>query len=81
WRDRAVHALPDPRYVCADCGGESAEWRSLCPHCGAFDTLAWRTPARTGFSAALPALVEAPAPADPTAAPETALPAAEPRSR
>ena len=81
WRDRAVHALPDPRYVCADCGGESAEWRSLCPHCGAFDTLAWRTPARTGFSAALPALVDAPAPADPAAAPETALPAAEPRSR
>ena len=81
WRDRAVHALPDPRYVCADCGGESAEWRSLCWHCGAFDTLAWRTPARTGFSAALPALVDAPAPADPAAAPETALPAAEPRSR
>jgi HemY protein len=45
WLDRAVTAMPDPRYVCATCGGESLEWRSLCPHCGSFDTLAWRTPA------------------------------------
>jgi HemY protein len=46
WLERAVGALPDPRYVCASCGGESLEWRSLCPHCGSFDALAWRTPAR-----------------------------------
>jgi HemY protein len=45
WLDRAVTAMPDPRYVCATCGGESLEWRSRCPHCGSFDTLAWRTPA------------------------------------
>jgi HemY protein len=45
WLDRAVAAMPDPRYVCAACGGESLEWRSLCPHCGSFDALAWRTPA------------------------------------
>jgi HemY protein len=45
WLDRAVGAMPDPRYICASCGGESVEWRSLCPHCGGFDTLAWRTPA------------------------------------
>jgi HemY protein len=45
WLDRAVGANPDPRYVCASCGGESLEWRSLCPRCGAFDTLSWRTPA------------------------------------
>jgi HemY protein len=45
WLDRAVTAMPDPRYVCATCGGESLEWRPLCPHCGSFDTLAWRTPA------------------------------------
>jgi HemY protein len=45
WLDRAVGAMPDPRYICASCGGESVEWRSLCPHCGSFDTLAWRTPA------------------------------------
>ncbi|HZU87879.1 MAG TPA: heme biosynthesis HemY N-terminal domain-containing protein, partial [Stellaceae bacterium] len=46
WLDRAVAALPDPRYVCANCGGESFAWRPLCPCCGSFDTLAWRTPAR-----------------------------------
>lgn len=45
WLDRAVTATPDPRYLCASCGGESLEWRSLCPHCGGFDDLVWRTPA------------------------------------
>ena len=44
WLDRAVTAMSDPRYVCATCGGESLEWRSLCSHCGSFDALAWRTP-------------------------------------
>ncbi|HJU20217.1 MAG TPA: hypothetical protein VJ770_27505, partial [Stellaceae bacterium] len=47
WFDRAAAALPDPRYVCAGCGGESFDWHALCPHCGRFDALAWRTPART----------------------------------
>jgi len=45
WLDRAVSAAPDPRWVCAACGGESAEWQPLCPHCRGFDTLAWTTPA------------------------------------
>jgi HemY protein len=45
WLDRAVAALPDPRYLCSNCGGESLEWRSLCPHCSAFDALSWRPPA------------------------------------
>ena len=45
WLDRAVTALPEPRYLCANCGGESLEWRSLCPHCSAFDALSWRPPA------------------------------------
>jgi HemY protein len=44
WLDRAVGAMPDPRYVCANCGRESSEWCSLCPHCSAFDALSWRTP-------------------------------------
>ena len=55
WLDRAVAAMPDPRHVCANCGGESLEWRSLCPHCGSFDALAWRTPARAAAVEALPA--------------------------
>jgi HemY protein len=45
WLDRAVGAMPDPRYICASCSGESLEWCSLCPRCGAFDTLSWGTPA------------------------------------
>jgi HemY protein len=58
WLDRAVAALPDPRYVCANCGGESYIWRSLCPCCGSFDTLAWRTPARPEPVAPLPIAAE-----------------------
>ena len=68
WLDRAVAAPPDPRYLCANCGGESLEWRSLCPHCGAFDALSWRTPASA------PRGGELAAPAEPRAAP---LPLAE----
>jgi HemY protein len=60
WLDRAVTAMPDPRYVCATCGGESLEWRSLCPHCGSFDTLAWRTPAWAAAGATLPILAKPP---------------------
>jgi HemY protein len=58
WLDRAVTAMPDPRYVCATCGGESLEWRSLCPHCGSFDALAWRTPAWAAASSTLPILAK-----------------------
>lgn len=79
WLDRAVRALPDPRYLCASCGGESAEWASLCPHCGAFDTLAWRTPAWAAASAALPMAAQAPAQTRPSV-PRPALPAVDPAS-
>jgi HemY protein len=58
WLDRAVNATPDPRYVCASCGGESLEWRSVCPHCGSFDALAWRTPAWAAATNALPIAAE-----------------------
>jgi HemY protein len=69
WLDRAVTATPDPRYVCATCGGESLEWRSLCPHCGSFDALAWRTPAWAAASSTLPIL------AKPASAEEREMPA------
>jgi HemY protein len=72
WLDRAVTAPPDPRHVCSDCGGESLEWRSRCPHCGNFDTLFWRTPASSGVGTLLPAAVDAAAPP----APPPQLPAA-----
>jgi HemY protein len=71
WLDRAVGAPPDPRYICAACSGESLDWRSLCPRCGAFDTLSWRTPA---WAVATPAL---PVPTGPGAAFDLAPPLAE----
>jgi HemY protein len=43
WLDRALGAPRDPCYLCARCGGESGEWAALCPQCGGFDTLLWRT--------------------------------------
>jgi HemY protein len=58
WLDRAVNAMPDPRYVCTSCGGESLQWRSLCPHCNSFDTLVWRTPAWAAGGSASPTIAE-----------------------
>jgi HemY protein len=72
WLDRAVAAPPDPRYLCASCGGESLEWRSLCPRCGAFDALSWRAPAAAARGSELAVLAE----------PQTApVPLAEPSVR
>jgi HemY protein len=71
WLDRAVTAMPDPRYVCATCGGEVLEWRSLCPHCGSFDALAWRTPAWAATGGTLPIL------AKPASGEERELPAGQ----
>lgn len=73
WLDRAVSAMPDPRYICTGCGGESLEWESCCPHCGRFDTLLWRTPAWVAGGAPLPALAQdAPSPVRELAAVEPA---------
>lgn len=71
WLDRAVGATPDLRYVCANCGGDSLDWRSLCPHCGIFDSLSWRTPAWAVSGGNLPIA------ADPLATPELAQPRTE----
>jgi HemY protein len=73
WLDGVVGALPDPCWVCGHCGGESLEWQALCPLCGGFDGLSWRTPARA--IAAAPTSEATPKPAAP--APRLAeLPAA-----
>ncbi|MBV9378273.1 MAG: heme biosynthesis protein HemY [Alphaproteobacteria bacterium] len=58
WLDRAVTAMPDPRYVCTACGGESLEWTSRCPHCGSFDAMIWRTPAWTAAAGNSPLAAE-----------------------
>ena len=72
WLDRAVGATPDPRYVCANCGRESLDWGSLCPHCGAFDAFSWRVPGWADPGGNLPIA------ADPAAAPELASNLSEP---
>jgi HemY protein len=76
WLERAAVAPPDPVWLCAECSGETHEWSALCPHCGAFDSLDWKRPAR-----ALPVL----APPVPTATlpppPATSLPAVAPEAR
>lgn len=65
WLERTATAPPDPVWLCAECSGEAHDWVALCPHCGAFDSLDWKRPAR-----ALPALaidrppVPLPAPAN-----------------
>ncbi len=75
WLDRAVHALPDPCYICANCGGETAEWDALCPHCGAFDTLGWRTPVWAGAAAVRPLAIRSGAESDLIGPGRPALPA------
>jgi HemY protein len=45
WLARAgATPIQDPAYVCSACGGETASWISICPHCRSFDTIAWRVP-------------------------------------
>jgi HemY protein len=45
WLARAITASRGPRWVCSNCTGVQAGWTPVCEHCGAFDTLDWRTPA------------------------------------
>jgi HemY protein len=74
WLDRAVGAPPDPRYICGQCGGESAEWLSLCGQCGGFDTLRWGSPADR-HAGGVPADLTAALPILPAAEATAALPA------
>jgi hypothetical protein len=32
------------------CGGETAAWISVCPHCRSFDSIEWRRPGRAPAS-------------------------------
>jgi HemY protein len=69
WLGRALAAPPDPAYLCDRCGRASGEWHALCPHCHAFDTLAWRASA-----AATPGVVTLPSTEALAAAPLLAIP-------
>lgn len=47
WLARAATTqAQDPAYSCSACGGETATWTSLCPHCRSFDSIEWRLPGR-----------------------------------
>ena len=54
WLMRANVADPDPAWVCDGCGTAAADWSAVCPKCGTFDALGWRTPPKA------PALVASP---------------------
>jgi HemY protein len=44
WSAKAGEAPLDPIWLCEACGGAQQEWRVICAHCGAFDSLDWRAP-------------------------------------
>lgn len=44
WLAKASDSPPDPTWVCGQCGTTAIAWTALCGACGAFDTLAWRSP-------------------------------------
>ncbi len=41
---RAVTAPRGAHWICDRCGTAPGNWSAVCPSCGGFDTLAWRTP-------------------------------------
>ena len=45
WLAKAVNAPEDPVWTCDSCGAVSHNWGGLCGHCGAFDSLTWKSPA------------------------------------
>lgn len=42
WLARATEAMPDPTWLCRECGGDTGStWQPTCALCGAFDSLEW----------------------------------------
>ncbi len=54
WLTAAAEAEPEPGWRCSRCGTLAAAWQANCPHCRAFDALAWQAPPRAA-AAVLPA--------------------------
>lgn len=44
WQQRLNTALPDPTWVCSDCGQPHQNFHSLCRHCHSFGSLNWQRP-------------------------------------
>ena len=73
WLLAIAEADPDPAWLCARCGTLTQAWQANCPHCRAFDSLAWQAPPRAGAAPLLIGPGEAlPTPADPPAKPDGA---------
>lgn len=43
WLQRALSAPREPQWICDNCRASQPGWSPLCPACGAFDSLSWRT--------------------------------------
>jgi HemY protein len=69
WLAQGASAPADPAWTCRSCGSVAADWAGRCPHCGAFDTLDWRTATVTpqlagpAGATAVPTVIEATRPA------------------
>ncbi|MFT3974188.1 MAG: heme biosynthesis HemY N-terminal domain-containing protein [Amaricoccus sp.] len=83
WLAKAITASRGPRWVCTNCTGIQAAWTPVCEHCGAFDTLDWRTPPHAEdqdlAEAAMLPLVTGTLDEPPAAAPEAPAPKADVR--
>ena len=44
WLLAAAEAVPDPAWVCGDCGAAWRHWTPVCGRCEGFASLAWATP-------------------------------------
>lgn len=62
WLQRAVGAPREPQWICDNCRASEALWSPLCPACGAFDSLTWRTSTEVTLLA-LPPDAKSPEPA------------------
>jgi HemY protein len=71
WLARAAETVPDPAWVCERCGAAESAWAPLCRHCGAYDSMMWRSPARAAPAELLAPLPSA-APPPPSVLPSDA---------
>ncbi len=44
WLARALSAPRGPQWICNNCQHIHSQWAPACENCGAFDTLAWKSP-------------------------------------
>lgn len=47
WLMRAAEALPDPRWLCTECGGSHDDWSVICSYCISFNHTEWRIPGKS----------------------------------